>query len=621
MCGIAGVVGRHDKSGLSRMLGAIRHRGPDDSGEFHDEAVSLGMNRLAVLDLSKNAHQPMVSQNGRFVIVYNGEVFNYNEHKSELTGVVPNLRSHSDTEVVLELFSALGTQSFSKLRGMFAMGIWDKLTGTLYLVRDQFGIKPLYYTIRQDTLIFASELRAFAALDRSSTLVSHDSVHQLLSLGYVVPPHTIYKDIFLLEPGHYLQWNGSKSSIVKYWDLDPRPDIPVSELDAIASVKSLVEKSVNEQLVSDVPLGVFLSGGLDSSVMVAALRNQGVQRISTFSVGFDGAGESLDESEDALVTAKHFNTDHHHLRISGHDVLNKFSHFISGVDQPTFDGLNTYLVSDYAKRNVTVALSGLGSDEIFSGYSIDRKIVNGLQSSPLHSVLSISKGIWKQFPSIISTRLQGLYTRSSLVSHYTSWGEINSEHQVNVLHPNSRAEQEALHRIAYWDTSAYGQKLQRVARLHLKTFMAGRLLRDTDALSMIHSLEVRVPFLDVRLWEYLFYLPQNLKLSSYKVKRYKQYEGDVSYQEAKVKSLLYQAFEKELPENFLARSKRGFKIPLDKWLRGELHEILNDVLSSSSTLLEKKELRSLLAGFNAGTVNWSRMWLVLVLEAWYAGKN
>jgi len=623
MCGIAGIVGRRDEDGMRRMLSSIRHRGPDDTGQFHDDGISLGMNRLAILDLSMKAHQPMTSHNGRYIIVYNGEVYNFKELRKllEQNGIV--FRSGSDTEVIVELFNEKGVAAFALLRGMFALAIWDRQSKKLIIARDQFGIKPVYYTRQNNTLIFASELREFLALNKNLATLSRDSLHQFLVQGYVIPPQTIYENINALEPGHYLIWDEVNLVKVKYWDLEPRQDIlPESEQEVVESVREIVMASVKEQMISDVPIGVFLSGGLDSSVMVAALRNQGIQDLSTFSIGFDGAGITLDESQDALFSARHFQTKHHHITVTGRDVKDKYDHFISGLDQPSIDGLNTYLVSEHAKKNVTVALSGLGSDEIFSGYSIDRQIVNKHQRAAIRNVLAISAGIWNKFPKQVSSRILALYIRSSLLHQYASWGMINGADQVNKLLqyvPNPKSS--VVHSMQFWDEKNYNQKLQRVARLHMKLFMGGRLLRDSDALSMIHSLEVRVPFLDVRLWEYVFYLPEKLKVSSFTVKRGQKYEGDISYEQAKVKSLLYNAFKMELPENFLSRSKRGFKIPIDNWLRSDLSEILNDTLSGSSTLIEKKELAGLLSKYKAGTLNWSQIWLVLVLESWYASRN
>lgn len=623
MCGIAGIIGRRDEEGLSRMLNCIRHRGPDDSGQFHDDDISIGMNRLAIIDLSMQGHQPMTSHNERYVMVYNGEVYNYKELRRQLEQKGIRFRSNSDTEVVLELFNELGVACFSRLRGMFALAIWDKKDKKLIIVRDQFGVKPLYYSFQSGVLIFASELREFNALDKNLTRINNQSVYQLLMHGYIIPPKTIYQDILILEPGHYLICDSSGIRKTAYWDLPPAADSKgFSEQDAVGVVRELIKASVYEQMISDVPIGVFLSGGLDSSVIVAALKNQGITDLNTFSIGFDQEGRILDESKDAMVSASHFQTKHHHVVICGSDVKRHFDHFISGIDQPSIDGLNTYLVARHAKQHVTVALSGLGSDEIFSGYSIDRRIVNKSQSSLLRGALSMSKMVWNKFPYAVSARLQSRYVQSSLLHHYASWGMMSEAHQVNKLlqhdETNGISGQDSMR---YWDEKKYDQKLQRVARLHMKTFMAGRLLRDSDALSMIHSLEVRVPFLDTRLWEYVFYLPEKLKLSSFTLKKGQRYEGDVSYEQAKVKSLLYNAFKNELPRDFLSRSKRGFKIPVDKWLQRDLKEVLLDTLSGATTLLDKKELAILLDKYNRGNLTWPMMWLVLVLESWYAKRN
>lgn len=612
MCGIAGILGINNASTYAiSMLEAMHHRGPDDWGIYENGNVTLGHKRLSIIDLTSAGHQPMTSQNGIITMVYNGEIYNYQELKQLLPDDI-QLKSNSDTEVILELWPLFGTELFPKLRGMFAIAIWDSSKRELILARDQMGIKPLYYQQNENQLIFSSEIKGLIASGLLDIKINKNAVLQYLNLGYIQQPQTILGDVNMLSPGSYIIWKEGKSTITKYWDINYKENITVaSEKEAIIATRKLIINSVKEELISDRPVGLFLSGGLDSTILLACLKDIGIKNINTYSVSFDNTNES--EIEDAILTAKFYNSNHKTINIEDSSIRKLIETHIEAIDQPSIDGFNTFLVSQAASKEVTVALSGLGGDELFSGYRIDRDIMSSRKYMLFFKIIRISKSLWRRLlPKKLIRRLEIYSERSSLRTYYNSWGQIFSEDEIRKVFHSSY-----INRISEIDLGWKYNFLQRISYLHQRTFMLSRLLRDGDSTSMYSSLEVRFPLIDIRLVNYVFNLPINWKIKNHnKALKHKLYEQTSSYKKDGIKHLLYNAFEDLLPQGFGTRPKRGFHFPIKRWLDTTLKNDVIDTLENSQYIpidFSKKLLNSYYIKQN---INWSKIWSIYILEKW-----
>lgn len=375
MCGISGVWGTDNDLAVRAMVAAMTHRGPDDAGVYHDAQVALGMTRLAILDISMAGHQPMKTPDGTIWIVYNGEIYNFQSERRLLETKGYAFSSHSDTEVVLRMYEHYGDDFLLRLRGIFALAIYDKRPGPgherLLLARDHLGVKPLLFTRVGNRLAFASEMKALFASGLVEPEVDPVGLRLLLTYGSVYQPQTLVRGVSMLPPAHRLIIEGGRERIERYWRLsvDRRADLKgASYGDLIAEVSHTLEEAVRLQLVSDVPVGAFLSGGVDSSILVALMARTIGRRVKTFSVGFEAEGAEIDESDDAERIARFIGTDHTCVRVRGTEVRETIEHIAASLDQPSVDGVNSYFVSRAARRAVTVAISGTGSDEIFAGY-------------------------------------------------------------------------------------------------------------------------------------------------------------------------------------------------------------------------------------------------------------
>lgn len=565
MCGIAGIIGNNNTGILNNMLAATRHRGPDDSGTFTDEHCAIGMNRLSILDLSAAGHQPMFSDDKRYVIVYNGEVYNFKSIRNDLVKLGFTFHSNSDTEVVLKGYIAYGKNILDKIRGMFAFVVWDTQTQTAFGARDHMGIKPFYYHHKNGVFTFCSEIKGMLQQPSIKKQVSKDGLRLFLSYGYVGAPYTILDDVFALKPGECFTLSNDKLSIEQYWDIPIHTPTELSYQEAKDKLKQLVVEKVNEELVSDVPLGLFLSGGLDSTAVLAAMRLSGKEHIETFSLGFEGFEAS--EEEDAEIAAKHFNTKHHTHIISPKEVADELENFIDAIDQPNLDGLNIYLVSKYTRQNVTVALSGLGPDELFLGYKWQRSAVapgylnNGLFNTFLPLLKTLTP---KRYKGVISY----LENVKNPIDYYTNINKVLSESELYQLGFSNDEIAGNKSWIANFDNNSEKDIYSRISRLDMKLFMGARVLTISDATSMFHSLEVRFPLIDKELVEFSRTLPATYKMDINKTKHIKpwsKYEGVESYEGSGVKKILYEAFKKELPTGFGTRAKKGFKTPIEDW--------------------------------------------------------
>jgi asparagine synthase (glutamine-hydrolysing) len=612
MCGIAGIVSkRNEQESVSKMLLAMNHRGPDDNGIFLDDNLTLGHNRLSIIDLTSAGHQPMTSQDKKITISFNGEIYNYEDLKELLPASI-QLLSNTDTEVILELWKYFGIDLLPKLRGMFAIAIWDHDKKQLVLARDHMGIKPLYYCKKENILVFASELKGMIASGYVSKEFNSNSICQYLLNGYVLQPDSIFKDIQMLPPASYLILDESEINIGSYWDITNSSTIQSEdELNAIQNIKSLVIDSVKEQFISDKPIGVFLSGGLDSTIIVSALKQYVTKDINTFSIVFDD--DEYSEESDAKESAMFFETNHFQLKVESNQILDCIDEYVRDLDQPSIDGLNTWLVSKLTSSHVTVALSGLGADEVFSGYSIDMSILKNHKLSSLGKFLYATKSLWKLCPLYISKRLEEYSKWRSMPAMFQNWGKIFSIDETKELLP---FESNISNDFEKYILTKKFSLLQRINFMHLRSFMMCRLLRDSDAVSMSHSLEVRFPFIDYRIINYLFHLPDSWKIKvSNKWFRINK-SGDKNSYSSSVKHLLFQAFKKDLPHNFGKRKKQGFKLPIEKWMQTHFAEDIEKTLLHDFTFFNKKGIELILKNWKNGNSNWTKVWSIYIFEKW-----
>ncbi len=624
MCGIAGIILSPAgtlpdlRERLTRMACAMQHRGPDDGGLYisPDGAVGLANRRLAIRDLSSAGHMPIGNSDRSIWITYNGEIYNTHELRPELERLGCEFSSNSDTEVILRGYEAWGDKIVTRLEGMFAFAIYNYSTGRIFIARDQMGIKPLYYAYTSQAFIFASELKAMLASGLVSREISPAGLTGYLLTASVPNPLTIYQGICALEPASYLNieldgWRRPEPK--QYWSL-PVDTVAVRSVEqAVDQVEGLLADSVRIRLVSDVPLGAFLSGGLDSSIIVAFMRQATTSPIRTCSIAFNEP--ALSESKYARAMAAAVGADHYERVVTAEDVVAEFDRILYAMDQPAPDGFNTYFVSKTAREaGLTVALSGLGGDELFGGYpntfrDVPRmmtalrlaKIVPGAAWLARGSVQMLERPSWNRVadaldrpPSLASAYL----TRRGLFSP----SEVKQLVRADVWQTAS----EQFDMIEQIEASADGQSRHAsetfawISRAELRTYTHHQLLRDTDAMSMIHSLEVRVPFFDTRLVEAVLRLPANVKIG----------DGSVP------KPLLAQIGKPYLPSLISERrDKMGFSFPYDSWLRAGLKEKVNQVLSEvkHSGLLQRDAIDLVSESFQNHKSHWSRLWALVAL--------
>lgn len=641
MCGICGVWGGGGRREVNAMMGALRHRGPDDSGVLADDNVILGNTRLAIVDTGSGGHQPMVSPNGQIVIAYNGELYNFRQERSLLEKRGHRFHSASDTEVVLRMYEHYGDDFLLRMRGMFALAIYDKRRGPgrerLLLARDQMGIKPLLYARVNNRLVFASEIKALMASGLVSPEVDPVSLRLLLTHGAIVQPRTILRGVRMLLPAHrLLVETGSQERLERYWSLrlDQRDDFRARPYEEqVEEVAGVLEESTRLQMVSDVPLGAFLSGGVDSSLLVAMMAKQtSGNRVRTFSVGFGAEGGEIDETDEAEGIARFLGTDHSRVVVSGTDVRDRISQIAFALDQPTVDGVNSYFVSKAARRGVTVAISGTGGDELFAGYpwfgqmALD-EICRG--SAPWRywaraTLASVARRA--VLDSLVTGRGGERFGRfrdnaGFLGRYYGTNSIFEPAATARLLSPNLRQAAQGGRSpqfdLAPLDELAHGSVLERVTGVCLRGYTSNQLLRDIDAASMSHSLEVRVPYLDPVVADFSLSLPDSAKMSAAPESFF---ERPGSYREKGTKRILLDVAKNFLPPGFDTKPKRGFAMPFDSWLRGPLSEVLGDTLAEKQVkargLLSPPAVAAVRERFLAGAIPWPQPWLLMMIEIW-----
>ena len=641
MCGICGISGRDGTGALDRMIRAMRHRGPDDSGAYVDEQISLGMARLSILDLTEAGRQPMCNPAGTIWIVYNGETYNFREERQVLEAKGHTFRSNSDTEVVLRMYEVYGDDFLLCLRGMFALAIYDKRRGVgrerLLLARDQLGVKPLIYVENSGKLLFASEMKSILASGMIQPTIDPIALRMLLTYGSVYQPRTILTGVRMLLPGHRLICERGRVQIHRYWSLKTNriPELKnLSYGELVDRTAEMMTESVRLQMVSDVPVGAFLSGGVDSSLLVGLMTRIAGRRVKTFSVGFEDEGAHIDESDEAQATAAFLNADHTRVVVTGSDVRDSMSHIAASLDQPSVDGVNTYFVSQAARKAVTVAISGTGGDELFAGYPWFPKAVMYEDEKNLRPF----ETAWKEYlssllgSSIFNRFLLGEYgdkldtirNRAGFIPRYACNYQIfGVRGAASILAPDLRkrahAGESLFQDLRPLDELSRSGALERSSALCLRGYTNNQLLRDIDAVSMAHSLEVRVPFLDVKVVNYALSLPRESKLGQIDPQTN---PWTATYREMGSKKVLIDAGRKLgiLPEDIDLQPKRGFGMPFDAWLKGTIREIMEDTLSEKAVrqrgLLDPSAVANVTKQFEAGQVSWPQPWLLVILELW-----
>ena len=566
MCGICGFAGFEDKGLLRRMAKSIEHRGPDDEGFFTDKSVSLGNRRLKIIDL-KGGHQPICNEDGSMVIVFNGEIYNYKELRNGLEKKGHRFSTNSDTEVIVHLYEELGPGCPERLRGMFTFAIWDSGKRSLFLARDRIGIKPLYYHLSDGKLVFASEIKALLQSGEIDKKIKNQALFSFLVFQYTLGENTIIENIKRLMPGHTLEYQNGKTKIRRYWDTRMEP-VGGNYEDLTRRFRNLLEESVKMRLMSEVPFGAYLSGGIDSSSVVAMMSKHVNEPVKTFSVGF---GERDDELGFARTVSDFLGTEHREFYFDSSDLVKSFQRFIWHLDEPLADGgaIPTFLLSQKVKKHATVIMVGEGADENLAGYSWHR-IISG----------------WPKRPFTESMRLKLYYKMNTLAKENYLTGYSGYK----IFLPFYRK-----------DTPS---PLNRILEFEIRNLLPNSLLMKVDRMTMSSSIEARVPYLDHKMVEFCGALPIDLKL--------RKNEG---------KYIQKKAMKGILPDKIIKRRKHGFLVPLNKWISGELGEVAKQTLSDSSFSIEVFDKNSTKNLFRASGIDKIRktnmIWRLLLYQKWH----
>ena len=632
MCGIAGVLDptsardRLERNAIA-MSDSIAYRGPDDHGLWSDPeaGIALTHRRLSIVDLSPAGHQPMVSADGRFIITYNGEVYNFQEMRPELEARGIRFRGHSDTEVMLEAFAAFGiATTVKRLIGMFTIGVWDRRERTLTLVRDRLGIKPLYWAKFGDLFLFGSELKALRAHPGWTPRTNRAAVAAFMRHNCIPAPHTIYEGVHKLEPGTILTLRpGGEPQTTRFWDARAIAQaglanpLDANDAELTDRLEALLRDAVGRRMVADVPVGAFLSGGVDSSAVVALMKAANAGPVRTYTIGFELPG--FDETADAAAVARHLGTDHTELTVIAKEARDVIPKLTDMYDEPFADSsqIPTHLVSAMTRRHVTVALSGDGGDELFGGYNRYQLASGHLRSlallpRPLRRALAamltaVPADRWSQVLSFIPARQVGdklhkLATTLRADSDADLYRRLVTHWEPEQIVPGA-AEPRGL----LWDTQVerdFPGLLERMQFLDLVTYLPDDILTKVDRASMAVALEARVPLLDHRVVEFAWRIPRQTLM-----------------RDGSGKWPLRQVLYRHVPRELIERPKTGFAIPLGEWLRGPLREWAEALLSEKRLrdggLLDVANVRRTWAEHLSGRHNWQYLlWDVLMLEAW-----
>ena len=594
MCSIYGTLGKNYKNIEKIFSKELHHRGPDDRGVYYDEAanLALGHTRLSIIDLSNHAHQPMSSEDEKYILVFNGEIYNYQDIKKELISLGYEFCTNSDTEVVLKSYIEYGEECVSYFRGMFAFCVYDKQKEEFFLARDRFGIKPLIYTFLDDQFVFSSELKPFLKSNTIPKKLSSVALTEYFTYGSVNQPHTMLEGVYQLMPGHSMTVKFDRSHEVKrYYDyVRESKKLPKIQnyQDAVTKVREELEIATKYHMVADVEVGAFLSGGVDSTAVVAMMKHYSDKQINTFSVGFKNKTNIEDETDIASRSAKQLGCKHHNIKIDDAYVENIFDDFIGSIDQPSIDGINTYIVSRETAKEMKVALSGLGGDEIFAGYPHFKTISEYAQQK-------------KSLVSFLGQKLNSIRP-NRFTNKYQFVGEreeiaIDKQRMIHKdLNKVLKTQPLTTHHSPHTPLSS----IQKISKNEIDSYMLNTLLRDNDVLSMAHSLEVRPILLDHKLVELSFSLDD-----SFKVK------------DGMPKSVFVDSVKDIIPSEVWQRKKTGFEMPFESWMNGGLNKDFLQVVSSpkANKIFNQDYLKGLQA--RAKSKNLKRVdWMSFVLLTW-----
>ncbi len=629
MCGICGAAwtqpSRELSDGsLSSMIARLEHRGPDDSGSYLDEGVALGFRRLAIVDVA-GAHQPLSNENGTVWTVFNGEIYNFPALRHRLEAKGHTLRSRGDTEVLVHLYEDEGPSFFKLLRGMFAIALWDSAKQTLVLGRDRLGQKPLVYRIDPDRISFASEMKALLALPEGDLprVVDPRSVDQYLTYGYVPHPHTILQGVYKLPPAHFAVWSGGTMAMDRYWEPDWDRQVDRPEAEDVEALRQTLISAVTEQMIADVPVGAFLSGGIDSTIIVGLMQKVSSRPVRTFSIGFDDP--AFDESSYAEMAAAHLGTEHHSFRVKP-EAWATIPKLAGQFDEPFADSsaLPTWFVSEETRKEVTVALTGDAGDELFAGYDRYRAVAiatlldrlpegarntlagpvarsipaSSRAKTPLRRVRRLLEGI-AEAPEVRYLRWMTVFDEPARLGLYTS--EFDDRLASAGGADPAKLLAEAL------DVAPSRDPVTRATIADLLMYLPNDLLVKVDLASMAHSLECRAPFLDHRVVELALAMPVERKL---------RLRGGRS------KVVLKEAFADLLPPAIRTRPKMGFGVPIDRWFRNELKDelraVLLDPVALGRGLFREEAVAALIDDHQSGRKDHAyRLWALLMLELWF----
>ncbi|MBV8843469.1 MAG: asparagine synthase (glutamine-hydrolyzing) [Bryobacterales bacterium] len=621
MCAICGILNFDlakpvDAALIRRMTRVLSHRGPDDEGFYIRSGVGLGHRRLSVIDLD-SGQQPIFNEDRSAVIVFNGEVYNYQELATELEAAGHSFETRSDTETILHAYEDYGESCVDRLRGMFAFAIWDARERRLFIARDRLGKKPLYYYAGRDFFAFASEIKALLEIPEVPREVDPDSLDLYLSLRYVPGPRTMFKNVYCLQPGHLMVVDRSGIRTQRpYWDIEfpaaGEEDREQPARQRMEEFRNLLSESVRLRMIAEVPLGVFLSGGLDSTAILAqatALRGPG-ERMKTFSIGYDGPGtEGADELEYARIAARAFHAAHHEYKLKASEFEAFVPDLVWHLDEPMADAscIPLYYISKLAREHITVVLSGEGADEILAGYAIYRRMltlervrrgVPGIAAiAPLLArlapgdklgryLLDSAKPIERRYQSV--DRGPGFEGKRKLIGDDRAW---KSELQLRAIFDS------------YFSRVAHASTLNKMLYVDAKVWLPDDLLNKADKMTMANGLELRVPFLDHQLVEFAANLPESAKIAG-----------------GNGKALLRESMKGFLPEAILKRPKKGFPVPLSPWLRGPLRPFVRDRLcspgSAFSNYMDGSGVVRLVEEHEAGIDRSQELWTLIVFESW-----
>ena len=620
MCGIAGYYGQGNKDLLVKMTNALKHRGPDDAGFFVDEKVGLGHQRLSIIDLSSAAHQPMSNEDKTIWIAFNGEIYNFKELRSKLKNK-HTFTSSSDTEIILHLYEEMGVTALEQLEGMFAIALYDQKNKKLFLARDRMGKKPIYYSLVNNTLIFGSEIKALLNHSLIKKELNLSALNEYLLYEYVPTPNSIFKNIYKLEPGHFLEYDGDNLKKQKFWEINFQLSITNYQLRIIDAIKELdtrIDRAVQTRLVSDVPLGIFLSGGIDSSTIAYYAQKNSHQKIKTFSIGFKE--DSFDESKYARLVARHLGTEHYEKILSAEDSLNLIPRIGELMDEPLADAsiVPTFLLSKFTREHVTVALGGDGGDELFCGYDtfVAHRLAEYYEKIPRAIRQNLIEEVVKRLPTSFSN-ISFDFKAKKFISGFNIAKKYRHQHWLGAF---DRDERKKLFQPDVWqqiekenEFKAIDDYLVNVAQadyfnqliyLYLRTYLMDDILVKVDRASMFNSLEVRAPFLDTAVVDFANSLPLPFKLHR-----------------LSTKYILKKLMAGKLPPSIINRKKKGFGLPIAQWIAGDLKsftlEMLNENKIKKEGLFDYQYISKLLNDhFNRRADNRKLIWTLLIFQMW-----